>query len=77
MIISAAVTLAEYVSEKEIAQGQIYPALEQIRDISAKIAVKVIETAFSEGLAKLDPRPDDLMAFVKDNMFSPEYVDVL
>lgn len=77
MIITAAVTLAEYVTEKEIARGQIYPALQQIRDISAKIAVNVIETAYSEGLATLDPKPSDLLGYVKDNMYQPEYVDVL
>lgn len=48
MIIAAADTLAEYVTDEQIQKGQIYPDLENIRDISAAIAARVMETAFSE-----------------------------
>jgi len=73
MIISAAITLAHYVSESEIQQGQIYPKLDKIRDISAKIATAVIETAYKEGIAQL-PKPESILQFVKNSMYQPEYL---
>lgn len=48
MITAAAQALAEEVSDEGISAGNIYPPLEGIRDISARIATRVIETAFKE-----------------------------
>jgi len=74
MITSAAIALANSVTEEELSRGQIYPKLSKIRnEISPIIAVEVIKTAYDEGLAQLDPRPEDLLQFVKENMYQPEY----
>jgi len=74
MITAAAVALANSVSEEELKRGQIYPKLSKIRnEISPIIAVEVIKTAYSEGLAQLHPRPEDLLQFVKEHMYQPEY----
>lgn len=73
MIIAATMTLADFVTEEELARGQIYPKLNRIREISSQIAQKVIETAYDEGLAQLTPRPTDLLAYIKSNMYQPDY----
>ncbi len=72
MFAAAAVTLAGMAEPSDLAQGRIYPALERIREVSARIAVAVAEVAYAEGLATL-PRPDDLPAYVQSLMYVPSY----
>lgn len=72
MFFAAAKALAAEVSEADLAQGRIYPALSKIRDVSAKIAVAVAEVAFQNELTA-HPRPTDLLAFIKSQMYEPTY----
>lgn len=74
MFFVAARTLANLVTESDLAQGRIYPALTRIREVSAAIAAAVAEVAFARGLSVL-PRPADLPAQVQAQMYQPEYVD--
>ena len=73
MFMAAARTLAESVTEEDLAQGSLYPSLSRIRDVSAQIAVAVGEVAFQEGLAGID-RPADLLALMRQQMYDPNYV---
>ena len=72
MFYIAAKTLAELVSEKDLKKGRVYPDLNDIREISAQIAVAVCEVAYQKGIA-WEKRPDDLLAYVKSKMFQPVY----
>ena len=72
MFLEAAKTLAAEVTEDDFKRGSIYPPLGHIREISAKIATAVCEVAYGQGLA-VTPRPDDLQAFIKSQMYEPNY----
>ena len=72
MFMAAARSLAEQVTAADLAQGSLYPPLAQVREVSAKIATAVAEVAFAQNLASI-PRPDDLMAFIKSQMYEPKY----
>jgi len=72
MFAAAARTLASLVQEEDLALGRIYPALTRIREVSAHIGVAVAEVAFEDGLAEV-PRPADVKALVKGEMWRPEY----
>ena len=72
MFLAAAQTLAAEVSEDDFKRGSIYPPLGHIREISAKIATAVCEVAYEQGLA-VNPRPNDLSAFIKSQMYEPNY----
>jgi len=74
MFIRAARTLASLVRESELAEGRVYPALTRIHEVSLAIAVAVAEEIYASKLATV-PRPTDLVAHVKSNMFQPEYPD--
>ena len=74
MFATAAHALAHEVSEKDLAQGRVYPALSKVRDVSAIIATAVARLAYDRGLARL-PQPDDLVADVRARMFDPKYAD--
>ena len=72
MFLAAAKILADEVTESDLRWGSIYPPLKRIRDVSAKIALAVAETAFDQGLAAV-PRPDDLPEFIRSRMYVPVY----
>jgi malate dehydrogenase (oxaloacetate-decarboxylating)(NADP+) len=72
MFMASARALAASVSDDDLAQGSLYPALNRVRDVSAQIAVAVAEVAFKRGLASIE-RPGDLPAFVRSRMYEPRY----
>ncbi len=72
MFMAAAHKLAELVSEGDIAQGSLYPALPRLREVSAHIAASVAAVAFQRGLAAGDA-PNDLLALVSNQMYDPRY----
>jgi malate dehydrogenase (oxaloacetate-decarboxylating)(NADP+) len=72
MFMAAAQTLASLVSDADIAQGSLYPALPRLREVSAHIAASVAAVAYQRGLAAGDT-PNDLFAFVSAQMYDPRY----
>ncbi len=72
MFMAAAHTLAGLVSEADIEQGSLYPALPRLREVSAQIAAAVAGVAYQRGLADGDS-PNDLLAFVRARMYDPRY----
>jgi len=72
MFLAASHTLANLVSEEDLATGCVYPPLEKIREVSAHIAYEVATIAWDKGLAKRE-KPEDLMAEIKTLMYQPRY----
>ena len=72
MFMSAAHTLAHDVTETDLKQGSLYPALSRIREVSTHIAGAVARVAWRNGLAT-DAEPRDVDAHVAAQMFDPRY----
>jgi malate dehydrogenase (oxaloacetate-decarboxylating)(NADP+) len=72
MVFAAAHALAQQASESDLKRGLIYPPLTTIREVSAAIAVAVAEVAYRRGLAT-QPKPADLLAHIKAQMYVPRY----
>jgi malate dehydrogenase (oxaloacetate-decarboxylating)(NADP+) len=72
MFMAAAHTLAHLVSEADIEQGSLYPALARIREVSAHIAAAVADVAYKRGLAT-GQAPKDLTAYIQSQMYDPHY----
>jgi malate dehydrogenase (oxaloacetate-decarboxylating)(NADP+) len=72
MFLAAALSLAEQVSDEDLARGRIYPSLTRIRGVSARIAAAVATIAYDQGLAGRD-RPDDVLEDVRQHMYQPIY----
>jgi len=72
MFMTAAHSLAHDVTESDLAQGSLYPALPRIREVSANIAAKVAQVAYRSGLAA-EREPQDVLAHVRSKMYEPPY----
>ncbi len=72
MFYASARSLAQQVTDEDLAVGRIYPALTRMREVSAAIAVAVAESGYATLLARM-PRPDDLPGYVKSLMYDPTY----
>jgi malate dehydrogenase (oxaloacetate-decarboxylating)(NADP+) len=72
MFMAAALTLAGLVSDSDLAQGSLYPALPRIREVSAHIAAEVARLAHQRDLAT-GPAPNDVLAHVEAHMYDPRY----
>jgi malate dehydrogenase (oxaloacetate-decarboxylating)(NADP+) len=68
----AARALAGLVTEADLAQGSLYPALPRIREVSAHIAAAVARIAYARGLAA-GRQPEDRIAHVRAHMYEPRY----
>jgi malate dehydrogenase (oxaloacetate-decarboxylating)(NADP+) len=72
MFMAAAHTLARLVTESDLEQGSLYPALPRIREVSQHIAYAVAETAVKSGLAAASTKAD-LFAHIGAEMYEPRY----
>jgi malate dehydrogenase (oxaloacetate-decarboxylating)(NADP+) len=72
MFFAAAHALAQQATESDLERGLIYPPLTAIREVSAAIAAAVAEVAYQRGLAT-QPKPADLLAHIKAQMYVPYY----
>jgi malate dehydrogenase (oxaloacetate-decarboxylating)(NADP+) len=76
MFFQAARALADQVLESDLEQGRVYPSLQRIQEVSAKIAASVVEEAYNLKLAQ-KRRPKDILKFVQAQMYRPEYTSYL
>jgi len=74
MFMAAVHALCAQVTPEDLAQGSLYPPLARVREVSAHIAAAVARVVFAAGLAGM-PRPPDLMAHVRVQMYEPRYLD--
>jgi len=72
MFLASARTLAKQVTKADLDQGSLYPALDRIRDVSARIATAVADVAYRRGLTS-QRRPRNVLAHVRAQMYDPRY----
>lgn len=73
IFLTTAEAIAEEVTEEHLAEGRLYPPLSTIREVSFKIAVKVVDYAYRNDLASWYPEPEDKESFVRSLIYSPDY----
>jgi len=69
----AAEGLAGMVTGEDLEVGRVYPPLHNIKEISLKIAVKVVEESYKDGMASVYPEPEDKEAYIKSLQYSFNY----
>ena len=71
MFLEAAKALSSMTSPELVGQGQLYPDIDDVRDVSRVVAIAVARRAIKEGVA--DP-VDDLESVIDAEMWFPEYL---
>jgi malate dehydrogenase (oxaloacetate-decarboxylating)(NADP+) len=72
VFMAAAHRLAHLVSESDLEQGSLYPALSRTREVSAHIGAAVSEAAYARNLTDRK-KPADLLRDVESQMYAPTY----
>jgi malate dehydrogenase (oxaloacetate-decarboxylating)(NADP+) len=76
MFIEAAAAVADQVPDALLKQGLLYPLPANILETEIKTAVRVAKLVFDSGLARVD-RPSDVEAFVRGQVYKPEYKQLI
>lgn len=69
----AARSLADQVTAQDLSEGRVYPPLKKIQEVSVKIAAKVAQYMFVQGLASVRPEPDDKELFIQQHQYNYSY----
>ena len=72
MFIVAAQTVAEQVTDEDLATGLIYPPQSRILEASLHVAERVAAHVFDQGLARV-PRPEDIGGLIRARAYKPIY----
>jgi len=72
MFMAAARTLAGLVTDDDLKQGSLYPALPRIREVSVQIAAAVARVAYRRSLAA-QHKPKNLLARIKGQVYDARY----
>lgn len=73
IFLQAAQTLANLVTDAHLEEGRVYPPLDQIQNVSVKIATELGKYVYEHDLASQYPEPDDKEAFIRSGMYSTDY----
>lgn len=60
-------------TDDHLSQGRVYPPLNDIQNVSLKIAVDLAEFVYQKGLASAYPEPEDKEAYVRSFMYDTNY----
>ena len=77
MVLAAAYALADYVREKHLSKGLIYPPVDEMRQVSARVATRVMEQAFDDGVARTRKTTREGAAkYIESHFWRPEYLPI-
>lgn len=76
MFIEAAQAVADQVPLELLKQGLLYPLQSNILEVEIETAARVARLVFDAGLARVD-RPADMVAFIRQHVYKPEYAKLL
>jgi malate dehydrogenase (oxaloacetate-decarboxylating) len=72
MVLDAAYALAEYTAEKH--PRRVYPPVDELRDVSERVAARVTARAIEDGVAQIDARSAGaILDLVRASMWRPRY----
>ncbi|XP_045646075.1 NAD-dependent malic enzyme, mitochondrial isoform X2 [Ursus americanus] len=77
VFLEAAKALANQLTDKELAQGRLYPPLADIQEVSLNIAIKVTEYLYANKMAFRYPEPEDKAKYIRERIWRSEYDSLL
>lgn len=77
MVLEASYALADYVAEKHLASGRIYPPIAELVEASNKVAARVIARAIEDGVSEHPKKPlAELEEEVRKHRWAPKYMPI-
>jgi malate dehydrogenase (oxaloacetate-decarboxylating)(NADP+) len=76
MFFEAAQAVADQVPPKLLKQGLMYPLQSNILEVEIQTAARVAKLVFDSGLARVD-RPADMVGFIRQHVYKPEYKNLV
>jgi len=77
MVLEASYALADYVEKNHLANGLIYPPIEELREASTHVAARVISRAIADGVSTLAQRPiEEFEETVRARRWVPKYLPI-
>jgi malate dehydrogenase (oxaloacetate-decarboxylating) len=78
MVLAAAYALADYTAQKHVARGEIYPPVDELHEVSRRVATRVIEQAFDDGVAQTKKVTRAGAAeYVRTKFWKPRYMPIV
>lgn len=77
MFQAAAYAMAAMVSEADLAVGRVVPRVRDIRAVSTVVAAAAATDAVADGIVMKMPPPGDLVAHMRESMYSPIYRSII
>ena len=75
MVLAASYALADYVAAKYLPLGLIYPPVEEMSEVAKRVATRVIQQAFDDGVAcTRKTTREDAEAYVRAKFWHPAYL---
>ncbi|AUX21983.1 malate dehydrogenase [Sorangium cellulosum] len=75
MVLAAAYALVDYTAEKHLDKGLVYPPVEELQEVSVRVATAVIRAAFADGVAgSAKVSPETAEGYVKARFWQPKYL---
>jgi hypothetical protein len=65
------------VTKENLDDGLVYPPLNDIREVSTRIAIDLAKFVYKAGLASTYPEPENKEEFVRSQQFSTDYESFL
>lgn len=72
LFLAAARALADCVGPADLDEGALFPALSDVREVSARVAIATLRQAIADGLARIDAGAD-VEGLVRGAMWFPDY----
>jgi len=72
MFIEAAHAVADQVSDQQLKLGMLFPPQSNILEVEIQTAARVAKLVFDAGLARVE-RPADMLAFIREHVYTPAY----
>ena len=78
MVLAGAYALAEYTAAAHLQSGRVYPPVRELREVSIRVGVRVIEQALKEGVAgNAGLAGCDLDAYLRSRFWKPRYLPIV
>jgi malate dehydrogenase (oxaloacetate-decarboxylating) len=75
MVLESAHALAEYTQQHHVSAGRIYPPINELQEVSIRVAARVLAQALADGSsARTDLAGTDLEAYVRSRFWRPRYL---